>query len=242
MSSHVTDGGASLSASQPATAIVSAATMTGPSSQDGRAIDSSLPVRRCTRRPSLFLQIVRGSRRVSRADCIRLALVGVALASIVIVVPAGGQDMVSPLAPINGLRDAGELPPVAGSAELDQIAQRYLDAMLDARCVCPVADGQAGADRLLDDVRIAIGNDAAVVDAGLVVAYDRTPDAAITTAVFDPAHGAAILGKRMSLAGMAAGVVEVGESWLAPPPGGVGPEIDLGGYTLVVIVMAGSSK
>jgi hypothetical protein len=114
--------------------------------------------------------------------------------------------------------------------------------ILEARCLCPVEDGPAGSEQLLADVRWAIGSDAALVDAGLVVGYDHPLDAAMRTTVFDPANSAAILGARMTVVGIATGVVEVGESWLAPPPGRVGPEIELGGYTLVVIVMAGSGE
>lgn len=176
---------------------------------------------------------------MSRADCIRLALVGVLLVGAIAAFPAGGQGTLSPLAPINALREDDELPPMTASAELDAVAARYLAAMIEARCMCPAADGESGAERLLDDVRIAIGGDAVVLDAGLVTAYDRTAGGAITTAVRNPANGAAILGARLSLAGVATAVVEAGGSWLAPPPGGVGPEIDLSGYTLVAIVTAG---
>ncbi len=179
---------------------------------------------------------------MSRADCIRLALFGLLLAGVVTVVPAGGQEPASPISPINGLREDDELEPVAASAELDAVAERYLETMLDGRCLCPVEDGPAGSERLLADVRSAIGSDAEVIDAGLVIGYDHPLEAAMRTAVFDPANGAAILGARMTLVGIATGVVEVGESWLAPPPGRVGPEIELGGYTLVVIVMAGTGE
>ena len=179
---------------------------------------------------------------MSRADCIRLALVGALLVAVVGAIPAGGQEAVSPLAPINALREDDELPPMTASAELDAVAARYLAAIIEARCVYPVVDGAAGADRFLDDVRVAIGGDAVVLDVGLVAAYDRTAGGAITTAVLDPANGAAILGARLRLVGVATAVVEGEGSWLAPPPGGVGPEIDLSGYTLVVIVTAGRGE
>lgn len=179
---------------------------------------------------------------MSRADCIRLAIVGLLLTVAVTSIPAGGQETPSPIASINGLREDHELTPVAASAELDSVAESYLATMLDARCLCPVEDGPAGPERLLADVRSAIGSDAALVDAGLVVGYDHPLEAAMRTAVFDPANSAAILGARMTLVGIATGVVEVGERWLAPPPGKGGPEIDLGDYTLVVIVIAGSGE
>ena len=144
------------------------------------------------------------------------------------------------LAPINALRDDDELPPVVASIALDALAAKYLATMLEARCLCPVAGGEPGAERLLTDVRLAIGSDAALIDAGLIAGYDRTVSAAITTAIFDPANESAILGQRMTLVGVATAAVEAGRSWLAPPPGGSGPEIDLGSYTLVVIVVAGT--
>ncbi len=177
---------------------------------------------------------------MSRADCIRLAVVGLLLTGVVTTIPAGGQEPLSPLAPINGLRERDELPPVAASAALDEVARRYLETMLEARCLCPVEDGAAGSERLLADVRSALGSDAVLVDAGLVVGYDHPLEAAMRTTVFDPANSAAILGARMTMVGVATGVVVAGESWLAPPPGRTGPEIELAGYTLVVIVMAGA--
>jgi len=242
MSSQATVGGTSRSTSQPAAASASATTTTGPSSQAGVAIDSSQPSRRCPRRSSLFPLSSGGSLRVSRADCIRLVVFGVFLAGIVMVVPVGGQEPASLLTPINELRNDDELAPVVGSAELDALAERYLAAILESRCLCPVVDGAASAQHLVVEVRAALGSEAVVVDAGLVVGYDRSRDAAIRTAAFDPSNGAVILGSRMTLAGIATGVVEAAEGWLVPPPGGVGPEIDLSGYTLVVILMAGSSE
>jgi hypothetical protein len=240
MSSQVTVGGASRSASQPAAASAMTTTATGPSSQAGVVVNSSRPSRRRTRRSSLFSWFSRGSYRVSRADCIRLAVVGLLLAGVVAAIPTGGQEPASPIGPINGLREHDELAPVAASTALDEVARRYLETMLAARCLCPVEDGEAGSDRLLADVRSALGGDAALVDAGLVVGYDHPLDAAMRTTIFDPANSAAILGARMTLVGIATGVVGSGESWLAPPPGRLGPEIELAGYTLVVIVMAGS--
>ena len=242
MSSHVMVGGTPRSASQPAVASANATMTAGPSSQTGAAFGSSQRRRRCTRSSSLFPLRPRGSRRVSRADCIRLAVVGLLLVGVVSVFSAGGQSAASPLAPINGLREDDELAPVGASAELDSVAARYLNSMIDMRCLCPVPDGQAGAERLLADVRSAIGSDASVLDAGLVVGYDQSQEAAIRTVVLDPANGAMILGARVTLVGFATRAVEVEDSWLAPPPGGVGPEIELGGYTLVVIVMAGRGE
>lgn len=141
--------------------------------------------------------------------------------------------------PINALRDDDELAPLAASGALDVVAAAYLAVMIEARCLCPVPEGEAGAERLLDDVRRGLGSDAALLDAGLAVGYGRNAAGALATAGLDPAHGAAILGERLTLAGIATAEVAV-ESWLAPPPGGAGPEIDLGGYTLVVIVTAGN--
>lgn len=164
---------------------------------------------------------------------------GLLLVGAIAAIPAGGQSATSILAPINDLRGDDELPPMAASAALDAVAAHYLAAMVEDRCLCAVADGEAGAEFLLNDVRLAIGSDAAVLDAGLVVGYDRSANGALTTAVFDPANGAAILGERLRLVGVATAVVEGGERWLAPPPGGIGPEIDLNGYTLVVTVTAG---
>lgn len=114
--------------------------------------------------------------------------------------------------------------------------------MIESRCLCPVADGQEGADRLLDDVRLALASDANVLDAGLVVGYDLSASSALTTAALDPANAAAMLGERMQLVGYATAVVAAEGSWLAPPPGGAGPEIDLSGYALVAIVTAGDGR
>jgi hypothetical protein len=155
--------------------------------------------------------------------------------------PAGGQEPESALAQINQLRLDDELPPVDASPALDAVAAAYLDAIIAAQCVCPAAGGQEAATRLLDDVAAALSDDDTLLDAGLISGYDKTPDGALTTVIHDPANAAAILGMRMELAGIATGVIPPDADWLGPPPGGDGPAIDLSGFTIVVIVLAGTT-
>lgn len=190
-------------------------------------------------RRRFHLGVVAGQlRRSSLADCIRLAMVGLLVATLIGTLPTNGQQPASWLAPANELRDDDELPPLESHAALDAIAMRELAAMLEARCLCP-ATGSGDTTGLLDDVRAALGTDAVVTDVGLIVGYDRSVAAATTTTIFDPAHQSALLGMRMSQAGIATATIDTRADWLAPPPGGDGPEIDLGGYTVVAIVTAG---
>ncbi|HEX5167493.1 MAG TPA: hypothetical protein VFV93_18935 [Thermomicrobiales bacterium] len=171
-----------------------------------------------------------------------MAVVGVLLVGTLVALPAGGQAPTSPLAPINEVRDREELPPIASSDALDALAASYLSEMLVSRCLCPTLDGDRGAERLLAEVRPALDNDAVIVEAGLIAGYDTTAERAIRTTALDPANASAVAGQWMALAGIASAVVEAGTNWLAPPPGGIGPEIELGGYTVVVIVLAGSAN
>jgi hypothetical protein len=182
------------------------------------------------------------SFRLRRADCIRLAIIGVLLTSTLLALPAGGQESESVLAQINQIRLDGELAPVDASPALDTVAAAYLDAIIADQCVCPAAGGQEAARRLLDDVAAALGDEAALLDTGLVSGYDKTPDGAIATVIHNPANAAAILGLRMELAGIATGVIAPDARWLGPPPGSDGPAIDLSGFTVVVIVIAGTSR
>lgn len=175
---------------------------------------------------------------MSRTDCIRLALFGSLLIAVLAAYPAGGQGTEATLAPINALREADELPPLAANPALDAVAARYLAAMIDGRCLCPASRGNMGAARLLADVREATGSDAAVLDAALAAGYDQSVGRAIATLARDPANGSAIFGSRMVQIGLATATIEAGRSWLAPPPGREGPEIDLAGYSVVVVVMA----
>jgi hypothetical protein len=179
------------------------------------------------------------THRLSRADCIRLALFGLLLVGTLAAFSAAGQAPASQLAPINEVREREELPPMAANAALDALAERYLSEMLAARCLCPAVDGDSGADRLLADVRRALDSDASVLEAGYIAGYDVTAERAIRTVALDPANASAIAGQRMALAGIATAVVDSDTNWLAPPPGGSGPSIELDGYTVVVMVLAG---
>jgi|GEM_PF-5828494 len=179
--------------------------------------------------------------RPRQADCIRLAAIVVLLASTLLAIPADGQGTESAVGQINALREDDELGQVSSSAALDAVAASYLDEIIASHCICPLAGGTAQAEQLLDDIAAALGIDATLIDAGLVVGYDQSEAGAFTTAIHDPANAAAILGMRMELAGTASRIVEPAESWLAPPPGGTGPEIDLTGYSVVVIVLAGTT-
>jgi hypothetical protein len=164
------------------------------------------------------------------------------LAGVLAALPAGGQAPASPLAAINEVRDREELSPVAASPALDALAKRYLSEMLAARCLCPAASGNRGVDRLLADIRMALGSDAAVLESGMITGYDLTTERAIRTVALDPANASAVAGQRMALAGIASAVVESGTNWLVPPPGGSGPAIELGGYTVVVMILAGPAR
>jgi hypothetical protein len=156
--------------------------------------------------------------------------------------PAGGQQGDQVQATINRLREDKELEPLSGNPALDALAARYLEGMIEAKCLCPGVGGDAGADQVVDDVRAALQSDAPVVDAGLAVGYDQSIAQAMAITALNPANASAILGARMTEIGIATEVIRADEGWLAPPPGGGEPEIDLGGYTVVAIVTAGSGE
>lgn len=163
------------------------------------------------------------------------------MVSTLLALPADGQGSDTTLAQINALREDDELGLVKSNAALDALAALHLEEMIAARCLCPAAGGIDDTEPLLADIATTLATDAALIDAGLIVGYDHTAAGAITTTIHDPAHAAAILGMRMELVGVATGVIEPDDSWLALPPGGAGPEIDLSGYSVVVIIVAGAT-
>jgi hypothetical protein len=151
---------------------------------------------------------------------------------------SAGEISDDALAPINARRAGQGSVPLASQATLDAIAKRYVEDMLARRCVCLSARDADAASRLLDDVAAVLPRSGGVRHAGLVVSWSLTAERAITMAAGDRANAAALLDGRLTDAGVAVAVVPPGSAWLVPPPGRDGPDIELTGYALAVIVTA----
>jgi hypothetical protein len=142
----------------------------------------------------------------------------------------------------NAERASRGLAPVAQDTGLDQLAQQQLEGILATRNLIPPAgrnvSRQVELARLVAE-SITAEDGWAYRHNGLVVSYgvgiERTLNdvfevQANRTVLFDPV---------LDVAGLASAEIPPGAPWLAPPVGGSGPPVELTGYTLVVIVMAG---
>jgi hypothetical protein len=153
---------------------------------------------------------------------------------------AAGRDtpVDDPLVPINQRRNDAGVAALTLDERLSRVATEYAVRLQEQQCICPVAN-----NILVDDAEAALDPMGyRVFRAGLVVAYSVTAHGAVVAASRDPAHTGALLERELTMAGVSWVTIEPGESWLARPVGGVGPDIDLAGYTLVLIVTAGVQK
>lgn len=134
------------------------------------------------------------------------------------------------------------LTPAIQDTGLDQLAQQQLAGILATRNLIPPAgrdvSRQVELARLVADA-ITAQDGWAYRHNGLVVGYgvgiERTMNdvfevQANRTVLFDPI---------LDVAGLASAEIPPGAPWFAPPVGGSGPPVELTGYTLVVIVLAG---
>lgn len=144
---------------------------------------------------------------------------------------------------LNEARAGHGADPLSTNEQLDQLAARYLDDLLESRTLTPPGYGSIDNRMLSEDVAAAIGERGYWYRyVGVVVAYGESVDNAMSVAAGTPANGPALFEPALSEAGIASAVIPHGAPWIAPPPGGVGRDIELEGMTLVVIVTAGTFR
>ena len=147
------------------------------------------------------------------------------------------------LGKINNARSARSVSRLEPSQALDGLAANYLDDLLARRDLTPAGYGAFGERVLSDDVAAAIGDDGYRYRyVGVVVAYGQSVNHAMDIAVGTVANGPALFEPALGYAGVASGVISAGEPWFAPPPGGVGRQIEMTEMTMVVIVTAGAFR
>lgn len=143
-----------------------------------------------------------------------------------------------PLAPLQQARERRQLAPLTADPRLDAIARRYAQAAVDERCLClPSTSTARPEDQLLTDVVSALG--VREVSAGIVIDWNVAVERAVAASIGRPGLAGALLDPTLSLVGVGSVVIPAGAPWFEPPPSGEGPEIELTGYQLVVIVTAG---
>ena len=168
---------------------------------------------------------------------------GVVLA---LVIAPGAMDHTSsatrtdPLEAINHARSLRDDPPLLFDERLAALATGYAQQMVVGRCACLLVLGEpdAQAARLSDDVRAALGTTSADVNAGLTIAWDISEARGVAGAAGREGSSGVLLPPGMALAGIGSALVSNDAGWLSRPMSGAGPDIDLAGYTIVVIVTA----
>jgi hypothetical protein len=165
-----------------------------------------------------------------------LAVLGSWLATLAV---AQDTQSPSPIDAINTSRVDRALAPLARDERLDTLAQTYLERILARRCPCALLDELPESLLLRDVAAILWMQPDTIHHTGLIVSYDLSVDRAIGAALGRPTASAVLHDRRLTLAGIASTVIAPESSWLAPPVDGVGREIDLTGFTLVVVITAG---
>ncbi|MFW6074188.1 MAG: hypothetical protein ACOC9Y_01240, partial [Chloroflexota bacterium] len=137
-------------------------------------------------------------------------------------------------------RDGVQLDELQRDARLDAVASDYLEQLIDRRDFSPLTDpGSTG--ELASNIASALGNgedDEQI--AGISIGYGPGFGAAVGHASGNASHSFALLDPDLDRFGAASTVVEGESEWLAESPDDSGVTIDLRGYTLLVIVTAGS--
>ncbi len=195
-------------------------------------------------------------RGIVRVDIVRRAPVPLirhcigALLFVVIAVSGYGAfaaqspETLSPeIAKLNHARERHHVNALDRLPSLDDLANRFLQRMLEDRSLTPAGYGEIGNRVLSEDIAAAIGEDGLRYRyAGIVVAYGIDLNHAMDVAVATRANGPALYDPALEHAGIASSTIPAREPWIAPPPGGFGRDVELAGQTLVVIVTAGTSR
>lgn len=178
------------------------------------------------------------------AHCIGLLVILVLTAGVAVAAARQPAEPTDPaLGKLNNARAARRLERVERSPELDRLAARYLDEMLANRTLIPPGYGDLGRRVLSEDVTAALGPDGGRYRyVGLVATYGLGLNNAMDVALGTRANGPALFEPATELVGIASATIPEGEPWLAPPPGGVGADVELAGHTLAVIVTAGQFR
>ncbi len=172
-----------------------------------------------------------------------LALLVLATGPLLIGASAQPAEGVDPANILNRARVNEGLEQVARHEGLDQLSARYLDEIMASRTLVPPGYGQLDGRVLTEDIVAAIGPDGfSYRYVGVVVAYGQDIIHAMQVANGTVANRPALFEPAMTLTGITSAVVPAGEPWFAPPPGGVGREIEMTGMTVVVIVTAGQFR
>ena len=148
---------------------------------------------------------------------------------------------------LNSARTRAEVQPLTRHAGLDQLAGRYLDEILASRSLVPPGYGGPDARVLTEDVVAAIGEGGLSYRyTGVIVSYGPALANAVHVGAATEANGPALLEPALDFVGMASATIPApsgtDEPWYAPPPGGVGLDIELTGMTVVVLVTAGDFR
>jgi hypothetical protein len=142
----------------------------------------------------------------------------------------------------NAERAARGLPPATPDAGLDQLAQQHLDGILATRNLIPPAGREVSRQvelaRLVAEA-IAAEDGWAYRHNGLVVSYGVGLERTMSDAFEVQANRTVLFDPILDVAGLAGAEIPAGAPWFAPPVGGSGPPVELTGYTLVVIILAG---
>lgn len=142
---------------------------------------------------------------------------------------------------LNAQRTARGLRPVQAHAGLDGLAAALLAELVNARRLAPMIGRTTPQAELSQIVANAIGLPEGYDyrHVGLVVTYGVGIERTLNDAFEVQANEPVLYDNIMDLAGIASVEVPAGAPWYAPPVGGVGREVELTGYTLVVILLAG---
>jgi len=142
---------------------------------------------------------------------------------------------------LNAQRVARGLRPVEGHAGLDTLAGALLADLIDARRLAPEIGRTTSQAELAQLAANAIGLPEGYDyrHVGLVVTYGVGIERTLNDAFEVQANEPVLYDNIMDLAGIASVEIPAGAPWYAPPVGGVGREVELTGYTLVVILLAG---
>lgn len=130
--------------------------------------------------------------------------------------------------------------PVAANASLDELAGRYLAAILDNRDLTPPVHDPYNPRILSDDVSRALGEEGPSYRyVGMMVSYGPDVRQAMAAGLGAAANRPAMVDPVFEVAGIASAVIPEGSPWFAPPPGGSGRDLNLTGQTVVVVITAG---
>lgn len=142
----------------------------------------------------------------------------------------------------NAEREERGLAPLTHSAGLDALAWQQLHGILAERQLAPALGRDVTAQIKLAELVAAAVQEPdgwSYRHNGLVVSYGVGIERTLNDAFEVYANRTVLFDPIMDVVGIAIAEVPPGPPWLAPPVGGSGPDVELTGYSMVVIVLAG---